>query len=106
MPSETNGQQMRRYIVRMSVSIVVLFLMLIALGVYNYVNASHVHSTFCNFYDNLQHQQDDARAFLAMSEEERVKKFGPQIGSIPESVIQAQVASRQVTLDSLGELHC
>lgn len=104
--SESNGEMMKRYVRRMSASIVVLFLMLIGLGVYNYVQQARVHESFCGFYDNLIALQQEQKDFLAMTPEERTKKFGPAVGAIPESVIRAQIQTRQVTLDSLSDLHC
>lgn len=67
---------------------------------------SEAHDALCVFKADLERRQEDSRAFLAMTPEERVAKYGQQLGAIPPSVIRNSLANQQQTLDALADLDC
>lgn len=68
--------------------------------------ADNNRATFCAYKTTQQTAQDEARKFLAMTPEQRMEKYGSVLGAIPGTVIQAQIAARQLVLDSLKNLDC
>jgi|SRR6188768_25339 len=68
--------------------------------------AVNTNRVLCNQRDDLEARYAEAAAFLKMSPEERVATYGPTLGSIPESVVQSQQASRAAQLAVLRELVC
>lgn len=95
----------------------ILTLLVIAAAIYVSAMGSHrqgqlakqgaeTHDAICTFRADLQRRFDDGQAFLRMTPEERMKKYGPSLGSTPESVVKNSLANQQQTLDSLGALDC
>ena len=60
----------------------------------------------CEFKDDLRLRYSNSVAFLAMTPEERIKKYGPSLGSIPVASIRQNAANQKDTLDSLSDLPC
>lgn len=48
----------------------------------------------------------NSKAFLALTVEERVKKYGPELGHIPEAVIKEGIRDDQGVVDALARLDC
>jgi hypothetical protein len=68
--------------------------------------AVNTNRVLCNQRETVQAQYDEAAAFLLLSPEQRVAKYGPILGAIPESVVETQQASRRAQLAVLRELVC
>jgi len=68
--------------------------------------AVNTNRVLCNQRDDLEARYAEAAEFLRLSPEQRVEKYGPVLGAIPDSVVQSQQASREAQLAVLRELVC
>ena len=84
----------------------VLFLVVVCVVIYVLITAQTNKNALCNFVSDIEHRATASQEFLDMTPSERVKKFGPAVGSMPESVIENQLANQRKTIESLSELNC
>ncbi len=68
--------------------------------------AVNTNRVLCNQRDTIQASYDEAEAYLKLSTEERVAKYGPVLGVIPESVVKSQQSVRLANLAVLNQLIC
>jgi len=68
--------------------------------------AVNTNRVLCEQRTALQEEYNQAAEFLLLSPEQRVAKYGPVLGAIPDSVVQAQQAARRAQLAVLKELVC
>ena len=99
-------QETARLIRIMAISNVAALLILAALVIAAVVYARSSHDTFCAFKTNIEKQVASSQRYLDMTPRERIKEFGPQLGTIPETTIQATIDRQKGTLQSLEGLDC
>ena len=59
----------------------------------------------CVFREDFVERRNDTLAFLSLTPEQRVKKYGA-LGHIPESVLNSQLINENNTISSLKPLRC
>lgn len=102
----TKNKEVARSIKVVALAQVGMFAVLAAMIVVGLILLSGIHKNLCSFKENIKDQRDQSQEILDMTLKERIEKFGPQIGSIPEQYIQSQLAARNATLNSLKGLDC
>lgn len=93
MPSE-----IKRALKWVSAALAVMFVVAFGFGATTY-------AALCSFKGDLQDRRDNSAAFLELTHEERIAKYG-QVGDIPEETIRLNLANQQRTLDSLWMIYC
>ncbi len=68
--------------------------------------AVNTNRVLCNQRDTVQAAYDEAAAYLKLSPEERIAKYGPTLGTIPESVVEGQQKTRKAQLAVYEILVC
>lgn len=67
---------------------------------------AETHAALCVYKQDLTHRYEDNLAFIALSREQRIEKYGEALGAIPTSVIQKSASAQRDTLKSLKTLNC
>lgn len=64
------------------------------------------HIALCVFKHDLAGRVRSSQAFLGLTVNQRVKKYGEGLGTIPPSVIRVGLHGQEASLASLHALHC
>lgn len=76
-------------------------------AIYRNVNeAAKTHDALCSLKNSRIIQRDRSLEFLRLTKEERIEKYGPAIGSIPDSAIQQGVDDNTQLIAALRQLSC
>lgn len=64
------------------------------------------HRALCAQKASSRQALDRNQAYLRMSPDERIRRYGPIFGNVPDSVIHQQILAQRRTLRSYRDLSC
>ena len=99
-------QETARLIRIMAISNVAALLILAALVIAAVVYARSSHDTFCAFKTNIEKQVASSQRYLDMTPRERIKEFGPQLGTIPLKRVMLSMPSSSSTFAASSRCGC
>jgi len=67
---------------------------------------AETHAWACLYKADLETKVADGKAFLAMTPEQRIEKYGTALGGIPESVIRNSLVNQRQNLETASVLNC
>lgn len=102
MPDGNVADQIRRSLKVIAGSVIGMYLLLSGFAIWNYFTVREINDKLCTHAQTLQDTVNRQDAYLDMSIQERVERFGSELGHIPEEVIESQMRQNQRNLDSLG----
>lgn len=90
-----------------------LFLALVVLQTYLIVQVGHTaaqgaesHQALCVLKRDYAQRLRSSQAYLRLTREQRVAKYGESLGTIPDQTIQSSIKALQANIDSLSDLNC
>lgn len=67
---------------------------------------SKTREALCTLRDAKQREVENAQDFLKLTVAQRIQKYGPELGHIPDSAIESGIREDQHTVDALDPLDC
>ena len=64
------------------------------------------HRSLCVLKADYGKRLADSEAFLKLTDKQRARRYGPSLGSIPDSAIQQTIRGLRANIASLSDLHC
>jgi hypothetical protein len=84
----------------------VLLAMFAVLTAWEVSQADQAQRALCVLKRDYQQRVNSTRRYEQMTPAERVKQYGPALGSVPHSVIASSLKSLEADVHSLRSLHC
>jgi hypothetical protein len=84
----------------------VLLSMFAVLTAWEVAQADQAHRVLCVLKDDYQQRVRATKKYERMTPAERVRQYGPALGSVPHSVIASSLNGLEAEVYSLRSLHC